>query len=350
MDSLLIYGAYGYTGSLISRAAVDRGFSPVLAGRDPNRIHALGSELDCRSRAFALDDDVDAQLSGIETVLNCAGPFEETADPLVEACLNQGVDYLDITGELPVFERLARRDDEASAAGVTLMPGVGYDVVPTDCLAAHLHDRLPEATHLSLALSASGSLSGGTLKTLINGFGTGSAIREDGQLRQIPSASKQRVVDFGSGTQTVMTIPWGDLSTAYRTTDIPNISVYVAVPDSVRHVLRLARPFEGLMGTEPVQRLCKGLVDRFVDGPSETDRAENETIIWGEAWCAESGETVQSVLKTPDTYDLTVEAALGCAERMLDDESEVPTGFATPAGAFGPDLVVELPGVSRQDR
>jgi len=348
MDSLLIYGAYGYTGDLISRAAVDRGFDPVVAGRDPNRIHALGTELDCRSRAFDLTDDIAAHLSGIDTLLNCAGPFEKTADPLVEACLSRGVDYLDITGELPVFERLARRDEEAADAGITLMPGVGYDVVPTDSLAAHLHDRLPEATHLSMAISASGSLSGGTLKTLINGFGSGSAIREDGQLRAIPSASKQRVVDFGSGTRAVMTIPWGDLSTAYRTTGIPNIAVYVDVPDAVRHAIRLARPFEGLMATEPIQRLLKGIVDRTVEGPSETDRAKNETIIWGEAWSESTGETVQSLLRTPDTYELTVEAALACAERVA--AGEAPTGFTTPAGAFGPDLVLELPGVSRQDR
>ncbi|ATW89036.1 short subunit dehydrogenase-like uncharacterized protein [Halohasta litchfieldiae] len=347
MDSLLIYGAYGYTGELIARAAVDRGFDPVVAGRDPDRIHTLGTDLDCRSRAFDLTDDIQAHLSGIDTLLNCAGPFEETADPLVAACLARGVDYLDITGELPVFERLARRDSEAVDAGVSLMPGVGYDVVPTDSLAAHLHERLPEATHLSLALSASGSLSGGTLKTLINGFGSGSAIREDGQLRAIPSASKQRVVDFGSGTQTVMTIPWGDLSTAYRTTGIPNIAVYVAVPDAVRHAIQIARPFEGLMATDLVQRLLKGLVDRFVDGPSEADRAASETTVWGEAWNEESGETVQSLLRTPDTYELTVEAALACAERV--EAGEAPTGFTTPAGAFGPDLVLDLPGVSRQD-
>ena len=345
---LLIYGAYGYTGELISRAAADRGLDPVLAGRDPDRLHALAADLDCRSRAFGLDDDIAAQLSGIDVLLNCAGPFEETAEPFVEACLARGVDYLDITGELPVFERLARRDGEAREAGVTLMPGVGYDVVPTDSLAAHLQERLPEATHLALALSASGSLSGGTLKTLINGFGSGSAIRENGQLRYVPAASKTRVVDFGAGTETVMTIPWGDLSTAYRTTGIPNIAVYVAVPDAVRHALLFARPIGGLFAADPVQRFLKGLVDRFVDGPSEADRAGNGTVIWGEAWSEESGETVQSLLRTPDTYELTVEAALACAERVGTDEA--PAGFATPAGAFGSDLVLDLPGVSRDDR
>ncbi|MFW6321208.1 MAG: saccharopine dehydrogenase family protein [Halohasta sp.] len=348
MDPLLLYGAYGYTGTLVARAAVDRGLDPVLAGRDPDRLHSLGADLDCRSRAFALDDDIDAHLSGVDAVLNCAGPFERTAEPLVEACLRRGVDYLDITGELPVFERLARRDGEAREAGVTLMPGVGYDVVPTDCLAAHLSRRLPEATHLALALSASGSLSAGTLKTLINGLGSGGAIREDGALRYVPSGSKHRVVDFGSGTETVVAVPWGDVSTAYYTTGIPNVTVYAAIPEIVQHAIRFGRPIEGLVATQSVKRVLTGLVDRFVDGPSETARQENETTIWGEAWSEETGETVQSLVRTPDAYEVTVEAALACAEGVLDGEA--PTGFATPAGAFGPDLAVELPGVSREDR
>ena len=346
MDSLLIYGAYGYTGELISRAAVERGFDPVLAGRNPDRLHALGTELDCRSRCFDLSDDIGAQLAGIDVVLNCAGPFEETAEPLVDACLDRRVDYLDITGELAVVERLARWDDEATAADVTLLPGVGYDVVPTDSLAAHLHDRLPEATHLSLAIAADGSLSGGTLKTLISGLGSGGAVRADGRLRHIPSGSKHRVVDFGSGTQTVVSMPWADLSTAYETTGVPNIAVYVALPEPVQHALRLGRPLEGLLTTDPAQRLLTGFVDRFVDGPSEANRDTNQTVIWGEAWSEETGETAESLLRTPDPYAVTVEAALACVERL----DAAPAGFTTPASAFGPDLVLSLPGVSRQDR
>ncbi len=347
MDSLLIYGAYGYTGELIAREAVDRGETPVVAGRDPQRLHDLAADLDCRSRAFGLDSNIEEQLAGIDVVLNCAGPFERTADPLVEACLSRGVDYLDITGELTVFERLARRDENAEAAGVTLLPGVGFDVVPTDCLAAHLSERLPAATQLSVAIDATGSLSGGTLKTLLGGLGTGGAIRENGTLRYVPTAGRTRVVDFGSGQRTVVTAPLGDVSTAYRTTGISNIAAYVAVPDSARHAIRLGRPFGAVLGTEPVQRLLTGVVDRLVSGPSAAERAESQTTIWGEAWSEETGETVRSLLRTPDPYDVTVEAALACAERTL--AGDAPAGYTTPAGAFGPELALEISGVSRQD-
>lgn len=345
MDSLLIYGAYGYTGQLVAQAAVDRGQTPILAGRDPDRLHSLAADLECRSRTFGLDDDIETQLAGINTVLNCAGPFQKTAEPLVEACLNRGVDYLDITGELPVFERLSRRDDEARAAGSTLLPGVGFDVVPTDCLAAHVTSRLAMPTNLSLAVSADASPSGGTLKTLINGLGSGGAIREGGHLRASRPASKSRLVDFGPAHETVVSVPLGDLSTAYHSTGVPNITTYVAVPDAVRHAIRLGRPLEGLLATGAVKRTLTRLVDGFVEGPPEATRAKNETRIWAEAWSESTGETVQSTLRTPDPYDLTVEAALACVE----DVGDVSAGFQTPATAFGPDLVVELPGVRRHD-
>ncbi len=346
MESLLIYGAYGYTGERIARTAVERGHTPVLAGRNPEPLHSLAADLDVRSRTFGLDDDIESHLAGIETVLNCAGPFEKTADPLVEACLNRGVDYLDITGELPVFERLARRDEEAAAAGSTLLPGVGFDVVPTDCLAAHLTARLDEPTQLSIAISATGSLSGGTLKTLINGLGSGGAVREHGHLRAIPTGSKSRVVDFGAGNRTVISVPLGDLTTAFHSTGVPNITTYVAVPDAAVHAVRIGRPIEQLLSTAPVKRLLTGVVDQFVDGPTDDERADAETTIWAEAWSEPTGETVESMLRTPDPYDVTVEAALAAAEGV----GEVDAGYQTPATAFGADFAVELPGVSREDR
>jgi len=346
MDSLLIYGAYGYTGQQIARTAVGRGYTPILAGRNAGRLHSLAADLEVRSRTFGLDEDIESHLAGIETVLNCAGPFEATAEPLVEACLNHGVDYLDITGELPVFERLARRDDKATAAGSTLLPGVGFDVVPTDCLAAHLTARLEEPTQLSLAISATGSLSGGTLKTLINGLGSGGAIRKDGHLRAVRTGSKSRVVDFGDGNRTVLSVPLGDLTTAYHATGVPNITTYVAVPDPAIHAVRLGRPLERVLSADTVKRLLKEVVDRFVDGPTAAKRAESETTIWAEAWSESTDETVESTLRTPGPYDVTVEAALAAAEAV----EEVDAGFQTPASAFGADFVLELSGMSRTDR
>src|SRR5262245_53100629 len=158
MAGFLIYCANGYTGSLIARAAVARGHQPVLAGRHAEPLAALARELRLAHRIFALDspDAVANAIRGVQMVLHCAGPFAHTSKPMADACLRTGVHYLDITGEVSVFEALAARSAEARAAGVMLLPGAGFDVVPSDCLAAHLQRRPPSATRLALRFQSAG--------------------------------------------------------------------------------------------------------------------------------------------------------------------------------------------------
>lgn len=343
-STLLLYGAYGYTGRLVAEAAVERGLEPILAGRDPERVSAVASDLDLPSRTFDVREAA-AFVDDVDTVLNCAGPFEETADPMVDACIEEGTHYLDITGELSVFERIKRRDAEADDAGVTLLPGVGFDVVPTDCLAAHLKRRLPAATHLALGLDAAGTVSKGTMKTMLSGIGEGGAVREDGRLRWVPVGHKTRAIDFGEGLKRAVTIPWGDVSTAHVTTGIPNVEVYAAVPPSGRRLLGAANYLGGLLSTAPVQAVLRRLVDRYVEGPDERTREEGYALVWGEA--RSPGNRLVSRLRTPETYRLTVETSLLCAEKVLSGDA--PTGYQTPASAFGPDLILEVPGTERVD-
>src|SRR6476659_6763268 len=136
MPGFLIYGANGYTGTLIARAAVARGQRPILAGRNAAALVTLASDLGLECRIFALDDpaQVAEGISGMQAVLHCAGPFAHTYRPLADACLQARVHYLDITGEVAVFEALVTRSAAAQAARVMLLPGVGFDVVPSDCL------------------------------------------------------------------------------------------------------------------------------------------------------------------------------------------------------------------------
>ena len=362
MADLLIYGSYGYTGDLIAREAADRETDPILAGRNPGELLPQANDLDLRGRAFEADEAAD-ELHDVDAVLNCAGPFSRTADGLAEACIETGTHYLDITAEIPVFERLARRGGDAEAAGVTLLPGVGFDVVPTDCLAAHLVERLPDATHLSLAVEAGGSLSPGTLKTMLAGVGDGGAVRESGRLRVL-ERPRAREIDFGEGARGTVSVPWGDVSTASHTTGVPNVEVYAALPESARKLLgaRARRSLEAALGVGPVRSLLERAIDRYVEGPSARQRERGRALLWGEARVESDdggdgasendGGTADdrravSRLRTPETYALTVETALLIAGRVLDGEA--PTGFATPAGAFGPDLILDVDGVERTD-
>jgi short subunit dehydrogenase-like uncharacterized protein len=352
--TLLIYGANGYTGELIAREAVRRRLRPVLAGRNSAAFATLGNidelgelagELGLEHRVFEVAD-AERNFDGVSVVLNCAGPFAHTAMPIVDACLKRRVHYLDITGEEHVFDAIAKRDAEAKSAGVTLLPGVGFDVVPSDCLAAHLKRRLPTATHLTLAFRTASRMSRGTSLTVIEGLADGGLIRKDGVLTKVPIGSATRSVDFGDGPEPAMRIPWGDVVTAYHSTGIGNIEVYIAAPWSTRVGATLSRPFGWLLRTRFVQGWMRRQVMAGPRGPSEEERARGSCVLWGEVVDDRGGRAV-SRLRGPDGYTWTVTCALAVLERVL--AGVVGPGFQTPALAFGPDFVMSQPGVERVD-
>jgi short subunit dehydrogenase-like uncharacterized protein len=343
----LLYGANGYTGELIARRAASAGLRPVLAGRRGEAVARLAGELGLEHRAFALDDPmaIDRGLSGMAAVLHCAGPFSRTATPMADACLRGQVHYLDITGEIDVFESLAARTAEAERAGVTLMPGVGFDVVPSDGLAAHLHRRLPSATHLALGFQVPAGVSRGTATTMVENLHRGGAVRRDGRIVPVPSAWKTRRIDFGAGATPAMTIPWGDVATAYHTTGIPNIEVYMAAPASLRIFSRLSRPLGPLLASGRVQSFLKSRIRSGAPGPTASHRGRARSRLWGEA--RDASVAVVSRLETLEGYELTSRTALAAVLRVL--AGGVPTGFQTPGCAFGPDFILEVEGTTRHD-
>ena len=226
------------------------------------------------------------------------------------------------------------------------MPGVGFDVVPSDCLAVHLKRRLPSATRFTLAFRSTGRLSRGTALTTLEGVADGGLVRENGTLKRVPAAWKSRVIDFGEGPVRAITIPWGDVATAYYSTGIPNIEVYLAAPWGLRVGARLSRWFGWLLRSQLVQRTMRRRIRAGLPGPSEAERGRNRCSFWGEV-ADEKGHTAVTRQQTPDGYDLTVEASLAAVVRVLD--GAVRPGFLTPAMAFGPDFVLTLPGVNRTD-
>jgi short subunit dehydrogenase-like uncharacterized protein len=343
-SSLLIYGANGYTGELIAREAVRQGLRPVLAGRNAARLAALAAELGLTARVFGLDDAVALHrgLEGIVAVLHCAGPFSVTAAPMISACLAAGTHYLDITGEIDVFELAHARDGEARAAGILLCPGTGFDVVPTDCIAAALQRSLPDATRLALGFDTRSRLSRGTATTSVARLGDGCRVRENGEIRRIPMGSRQRRIDFGDGEKLAMTIPWGDVSTAYRTTGIPNIEVYVPVSPKVLGRVRWLDRLGWLVSSAPVQALLRNRIRAGAPGPTDDERARSPVHVWGEA-VNEAGERRVARIKVANGYTVTVAAALAIARHVLRGEP-VPAGFTTPARLMGWEFVVTLPG------
>lgn len=342
----MIYGANGYTGRMVVEEAVKRGLRPVLAARNAAALEQLAQAHGLPVRAFALDNPMALRtgLNGIGLVLHCAGPFSATSAPMLDACLDVGAHYLDITGEIDVFAHCHARDAEAKQKGVVVLPGAGFDVVPTDCLAAILKRELPSAGALVLAFEAGGGPSPGTAKTSVEGLGKGGRARIGGKLARVPLAWKTRTFERDGEQRFAMTIPWGDVYTAYLSTGIPDIEVYMGVPPATAARLRRLRLLGPLLGLGPVQAWLKRQVEKKVRGPSGDTRGKTGCVVWGEVRDDRGGE-VKRILRTPNGYDLTVTASLGIVQRMLVEPAP-PPGFHTPSALMGADYVLSLPGVS----
>ncbi|MDH3729213.1 MAG: saccharopine dehydrogenase NADP-binding domain-containing protein, partial [Myxococcales bacterium] len=238
---ILVYGSYGYTGDLIARFAKEDGVDIVLSGRNPHRLREQAEAHGFDSIAADLTDpqSIRNALRDVDVVIHCAGPFARTYEAMAKACMETQTHYTDITGEAEVFEGLWAMDGAAKNAGVMLLPGTGFDVVPSDCLAAHLKSRCPDATHLELAFRGrGGGVSHGTATTMAENIHRGGIVRQDGRLTRVATAWKTREIDFGDGKPAhCMTIPLGDVVTAYKSTGIPNILVYTAVPERAARLL-----------------------------------------------------------------------------------------------------------------
>lgn len=346
--ALMIYGASGYTGRLATRTAVQRGLQPVLAGRNGARIKRVAAEYQLPYRVFGLDDPAEAKtsLEGVAAVLHCAGPFSATARPMVDACLSTRTHYLDITGEIAVFEDVLGRAAEARQGRVCLVPGVGFDVVPSDCLAAMLAARLPDATQLELVIYGLGRTSPGTTKTMIEGLPDGGRERIDGEICVRPVARLQKRVSFSDGERTAYSIPWGDVSTAYHSTGIPNIVTYLVMPQLQAATLKVAGPLQAILRQGAVQATARRLAGLLIKGPDEAMRATAFCEIWGEVRNAK-GRRVTGLVRTPEGYRFTVDAALKAAGHVID--GDVEPGAYTPSRAFGADFITECEGVALRE-
>ena len=344
---MLLYGANGYTGELIARLAVTYNLQPILCGRNEAAITSLAKELNLPHRIVSLEDTIALHeiLEDVDLVLHAAGPFQVTAAAMMEACLRTKTHYLDITGEIPVFEMAAQLDERARAAGIMIMPGVGFDVVPTDCMALYLKNQLLDAVQLQLAFaSVGGSLSQGTGSTMILGLGEGGLIRENGRIVKCPLGHKGMYINFDGEKKFVMTIPWGDVSTAYYTTSIPNIETYTAVPRKIFLFLRIQTVFNRLLKTSFVRSLVRKKLRKLPAGPDERAREKSYSFVWGRVTNPQ-GKTVESSLKVANGYTLTAHSSLLIAQKV--GEGSYKCGFQTPAKVYGADLILELPGSVR---
>jgi short subunit dehydrogenase-like uncharacterized protein len=343
----MIYGATGYTGGLIAQECARRGLHPVLAGRDAAQLRPLAERLRLPHTAVALDDAAALKqaLRGLAVVLHCAGPFSRTSAPMREACMAAGAHYLDITGEIDVFVAAHDGAERARAAGVLLCPGVGFDVVPTDCVSVSLKAAMPDATHLTLMFAGVDHLSAGTTVTSMEAIFRGATrVRQDGRIVDIPFGGRSRMIDFGQGPERSFVIPWGDVATASYSTGIANIEVHIPRASPSARAIRALVPLRRLMASPTARRVAHTLLRRLASGPSPARRARELARVWGEVRNA-AGAVKRASLQTLNGYSLTILTAVMAVEHVL--RHEVSAGYCTPAQLMGPDCLEHIEGAGK---
>ena len=348
-SSFLLYGANGYLGTQIARLAVQHGLKPELAGRNKAALTELGNALNLSVTVLPLDAPyrLEQRLKKTTFIFNCAGPFQATALPLVTACLNTQTHYLDITGELSVFESLLRYDTAAKNNKVMLLPGAGFDVAATDCLALYLSTQIEQPSHLTLAFESQGpaTLPPGTQRTAIELLAYGDRIRYQGQLLKPQRRFKQKTIDLGSGPKPCLRITWGDAVTAYHSTQIPTIENYLSLPVRQQQLVRLSHYASPLFQCAPVRQLAKKLL--VSPPPALEDCQKIQTLVWGEVK-NQQGEYFRAQIKGPEAGSLwTADIALQMIKKVL--EGDTKSGFQTPATAYGADFILENTAVQRTD-
>ena len=341
----MIYGANGYTGRLVVDEALKRGLKPILAGRSES-VKDLADEKGLEAKVFDLSSikEITGKLNGISVMANCAGPFSQTAEPVMHACIQSKTHYIDITGEIAVYQMGNSLDEEAKSAGVVICPGAGFDVIPTDCLARYLKGKMPDATHLALGFAMKGSKpSKGTAKTGAEGMSMGGKIRENGKMKSVPLAYKEREIDFGFGSMNAITIPWGDVYTAYHSTGISNIEVYFPQSPKGAAQLRMRQKYMKLMKFKWVKKIVLNRIDKMWKSNTAEQRAEAKSFVWGEVENA-NGDKIQGRFSTVDGYDLTASGTVEVSQYLLGEHSQ--SGYFTPSKLMGKDLIKKMPGFS----
>lgn len=331
----LLYGATGYTGRRIAEEAVALGLRPVLAGRDAESLKALAQRLGLDWRVVPLSDAAALKdlVGEFTTVLNAAGPFVATWQPMVQACLAARTHYLDLTGEIPVYESLAELHDATREAGIMLLPGVGFDMVPGDCLALHLKRRMPDAIRLDMGISFEGTMTRGTIRSAMAAFSPEPRVRRDHQLTTL-AEPLAREFDFGpgpcGGRSLAYAMDFGDCSIAWRSTGIPNITSF----------LRPSKEFAALANIKGPED-----IDRLPAGPSEAELRDFPSILVAEVSNA-AGKVIAARLVTPQIYAITSTLAVAIAQRV--NAGDVRPGFQTAANLFGENFIEGFEGCDLQ--
>jgi short subunit dehydrogenase-like uncharacterized protein len=346
---ILLYGSYGYTGTLIVDLLKKENIKVTLSGRNEEKLKKQAESVDMNFIPLSLNEkgNLESVLKKFDVIVNCAGPFIHTVDIVIEACLKTKTHYIDITGEIEVFEKLRWRDAQAKENEIFMLPGAGFDVVPTDCLATFLLNQLPDASFLEMGFMSNSGLSRGTALTMSESIHKGGAIRKEGKIKSVPIAYSSRTIEKEGKSFSFMSIPWGDVSTAYHSTGIPNVILYAGAHPKTIAKMKRFNSFKSIFGWTWVKKIVNYYINKNIKGPSEELRNKSRVWVWGEVR-NDTGKTVFAELDTPEGYQLTASSVVTIIKKL--EMKPLDPGFYTPSRAFGADYILEFTDSKRDIR
>src|SRR5262245_6313658 len=335
----MLYGAYGTTGRLILDEALRRGHRPVLAGRDSARLSALGEATGLSTVHLPLEDRgaLGTALSGVHCVLLAAGPYQQTGPPMRAACLAAGCSYMAINGEIEDFSSALACDALARKAGVAIIPGAGYGVVFTECLAAQLARRLPDARwfRLSLATQNAGRSRGAILSKAAAMTTGGREIYQGVLRKRVIAFSTWRAPAANAAGQIFAAAPLAELVAVQRSTGVPNIVAGIPLSRAGAALMRVAGRWLGRFLARQAERVSTKVEPDSSGAAVATLRSR----VWAEAGDA-TGRRVAAMLETGEGYRAAAAAAVRGLELLLQNAQ---AGAATPVQAFGAGFAELVP-------
>lgn len=339
----MIYGATGFTGKLIIEQCHTIETSPVLAGRDREKLKKLSEESGYSYRVFDLtnQDKIERELREFDFVVNVAGPFWKDIELLVNACINSHTDYIDLVAG----PELSELHESALMKDVMLLPGVGFSIVPSDCLKGYLLTKCPDATHYSVFISGLNSVSRGTARGGFEIFKKGILFRRNGSLERVSDFS-EKSIDFGTGGTPCIPMPWGEIHAAHRFTGIHTIRTYAEATKMRRQFLFSMKYLRRLFATSFMQKRLQSMVDSWPEGPDAAEMSREKSTVAGVIQ-NERGEQHGARIHTAEGYRFTAQSVCAIVNLVLSGKRA--SGYQLPGTLFGYKFVLDIEGVSMED-
>jgi short subunit dehydrogenase-like uncharacterized protein len=323
---LLIYGATGYTGTMICYEAARRGIRFEIAGRSEDKLAELSAELNVPYHVFEVKNTSGwaNALKDKTALLNIAGPFSETAEWAMDACIKAKVHYFDITAEVDIYRIAESKDEAAKAAGIMLLSGAGL-FATYDPLVLHTANRVKKPIALRSAFKYSGGFTPGSIASSANIVNAGILVRQNGVIKKL-NESAPAAFDFGQGPEDCFPTPLGGVVLCYKSTGIPEIEEYFQM------ALPAASGETASVGKE--------------SGSSSEIKDEQRSKIVAEVTGAD-GAVARSMVEMPAGYMPTVTSSVEIVFRALNGIFK--EGFQSPASVYGEELLDSLLNISVTD-